>query len=49
MLHKDQKSMPLVDKLGATMDVLFKVIGQRRVSHGFEIEVSSDSDYASDE
>ena len=49
MIYKGQMGMPILDKVEQTLDILFKVIGQRRVSRAFEIEVSSESDYASDE
>jgi hypothetical protein len=44
---KTQK--PLQDKAGTVMDILFKVINRKREVIKFDIYVSSESDYLSDE
>lgn len=49
MKFSETRGMPSLDKLEGTLDILFKVIGKKRVSQGFDIEVSSESDYNSDE
>jgi hypothetical protein len=47
--YKDMPDVAFVEKVGRVLDVLFKPLGLRREKPNFEIEVSSDSDYASDE
>lgn len=49
MKFSETRGMPSLDKLEATLDILFKLLGKKRVSQGFDIEVSSESDYQTDE
>lgn len=47
--YKDQKGVQFVDKVERVLDILFKQIEVRREKPNFEVEVSSDSDYSSDD
>jgi len=47
MKFKTQK--PVHEKAGTIMDILFKIIFKKRVMQQFDIYVSSESDYVSDE
>lgn len=47
--YKDQAGVQFVEKVEKVLDVLFKQIEVRREKPNFEVEVSSDSDYQSDD
>ena len=43
------QSMAFPDKVARTLEILFRAIGRELKSDKFEVEVSSESDYDSDE
>lgn len=45
---KDDTQMEMLLKVERILDILFKVLGQRREKKLWEIEVSSESDYESE-
>lgn len=47
--YKDQQGVSFVEKVERVLDALFRKIEVRREKPNFEVEVSSDSDYASDD
>ena len=46
---KIKDKMPIADKTESIMDILFKIIGKKTFKMEFGIEVSSESDYNSDD
>jgi len=49
MRFKNEKGFSFQDKVEKVLDILFDIIGAERQNQEFEIEISSESDYESDE
>ena len=47
--YKEMQSISFLEKVERVVDIMLKQVEMRRERPSFEIEVSSDSDYASDD